>query len=308
LLLANLFSFSIEKFLADEAALMTRHEVRRVTWADDPYPSLLREIPDAPVAFYVAGELPLAGEDAIAIVGSRTPSLYGVETAGKLAMDLAEKGITVVSGLARGIDTAAHQGALRAKGRTVAVLGCGIDVVYPAENKDLYAAVRRSGCIISEFPFGTVPDRFNFPRRNRIVSGLSRGVVVVEANVRSGALITARLAGEQGRDVFAVPGRVDNKMSAGPHALLKQGAKVVMSVEDILEELNGESSAVSKDEPLTEEETRLLALIRESDSTLAMLEENTGIEGYVLMGPLLSLEIKGLIRERPGKVFEMAAG
>ena len=211
--------------------------VRVVCRDDAEYPKNLREIYDPPLVLYVKGKLTERDALAIAVVGSRRTTLYGQDMARKLAFQLARVGVTVVSGLARGIDTAAHNGALQAKGRTVAVIGCGIDIVYPTENKKLAdEIVEKGGAVVTEFPFGVQPDRQNFPMRNRIISGWSLGVVVVEANLKSGALITANQAGEQGRQVFAVPGRADSILSKGANKLIKDGAKLTEDVEDILSE------------------------------------------------------------------------
>jgi DNA processing protein len=287
-----------------------------VTFLDADYPQTLRSIPDAPIVLYVCGAFPAEDDVVIAIVGARGATLYGLETAERLSRELTEMGVVIVSGLARGIDAAAHRGCLKASGRTVGVLGCGLDVVYPRENQDLFRLMMDKGCVISEFPLGTQPHPYNFPRRNRIVSGLSSGVVVVEAGQKSGALITAEFALEQGKDVFAVPGRVDNRMSEGPHALIRQGAKLVLSVEDILEEFpirrqKEESASApdgisedSRDNALGFEEKRLLAFIAQSPRTLEELTTLTGLSTVSLMGPLLSLQLSRRITERPGKIYQ----
>jgi DNA processing protein len=209
-----------------------------VTQADATYPPALREIYDPPLCLYIKGTIPEKWPRGIGLVGSRETSHYGLETAKKLGYQLAYAGVPVMSGLARGIDTAAHLGALAAKGTTWAVLGCGLDKMYPPENEALAAKIVESGgCLISELPLGTPPDKTTFPMRNRIVSGLSFGVLVVEAGKQSGALITARQALDQGRQVFAVPGRIDNPLAQGCHRLIKEGAKLVENVEDVLGEL-----------------------------------------------------------------------
>ena len=209
-----------------------------VTFTSADYPKSLFEIPDPPPFLYVQGAL-RCHETAIAIVGSRRATAYGLQTTARLAEALAGQGITVISGMARGVDTAAHKGAIAAGGRTVGVLGCGIDRIYPPENRRLFQEMSEKGALISEFPLGTLPLAENFPRRNRIISGLSRGVLVVEAAENSGSLITAQYALEHGRDVFAVPGNISFATSRGSNRLIKQGAKLVDCVEDILEELPG---------------------------------------------------------------------
>ena len=200
------------------------------------YPPLLREISAPPTVLHVLGDLRLTSA-ALAIVGSRSPTPYGLKVAWQLARALAARGFGVVSGLARGVDTAAHQGALEAGGRTLAVLGCGADVVYPSENAALHARIRGQGAVLSEFPMGSRPQKGWFPRRNRLISGLSLGVILVEASVRSGALITARYAREQNREVFAVPGDIRTCKSAGCHQLIRDGARLVEKVEDVVDEL-----------------------------------------------------------------------
>ena len=221
-----------------------------VTQEDDAYPELLRQIYDPPVVLYVKGELLPKDKNSVALVGSRMTTHYGTEAARRMAYQLAYVGVTVVSGGARGIDSAAHQGALSAKGRTVAVLGTGINLVYPAENAQLYDRIAENGAIVTQFPFNRPGDRQSFPVRNRIVAGMTLGTVVVEANLTSGALITANFANEYGRQVFAVPGRIDSPRSKGCHDLIKKGAKLCESAEDILSEFevlvsDNEPSAIS---------------------------------------------------------------
>ena len=205
---------------------------------DDEYPKLLKNIYDPPPVLYVKGEGFSPDAKTLAIVGTRKASHYGKEIAKKLAFELASLGITVVSGMALGIDTAAHAGALAANGKTIAVFGCGVDVIYPFSNRELARKIESSGAVVSEFPMGTGVDKGHFPRRNRVIAGLSLGVIVVEGHYDSGAMITAKYALDEGREVFAVPGNVELDQSKGPHWLIKQGAKLVESVDDVLEELN----------------------------------------------------------------------
>lgn len=201
------------------------------------YPAALRSLFDPPLVVYVMGQLLPEDAVSVAVVGTRRPSLYGETAAQRFASQLAERGFTIVSGLARGIDAAAHRGALDAGGRTIGVMGSGLDVPYPLENKELMAQITRSGALVSELPLGSPPNRETFPRRNRLISGLSLGTIIVEGQENSGAMITARMALEQGREVFAVPGRIDDPRSRGPHLLIKQGAKLVAKLEDVLAEL-----------------------------------------------------------------------
>lgn len=220
--------------LSRELQLMERSGVRYVIRGESGYPRSLSLLGDAPPGLYVKGEVPPVLS--VAIIGTRRPSIYGRGIARKFAAELARAGACVISGLARGIDTEAHEGALEG-GKTIAVLGCGIDYVYPPENRQLYERIANSGALISEFPFGRKPDAQTFPQRNRLVSGISDGVLVVESDTRGGSMITARFAAEQGRTVFAVPGRIDQASSRGCHALIRDGASLVTSVDDILHEL-----------------------------------------------------------------------
>jgi len=301
-----------ERLLAKELALAQRHHVTVVTLEDADYPKLLREIADPPLALYIKGSLP-AEEIAIAVVGSRHASLYGMQTAERLGYDLALRGVTVVSGLARGIDGASHRGALKAGGRTVAVLGSGLTHLYPPEHEELSAQIVEQGAVISEYPMETLPEPYNFPRRNRLISGLSLGVVVVEAAARSGALITANCALEQGREVFAVPGPITTPTSQGTHHLLKEGAKLVTSVEDILEELRVTPQPVrpaaaraSAHEPadLVPEEQRVFAcLSRDEPCYIDTIAEDSGMDAAEVSSALLHLELRHLVWQLPGKRF-----
>jgi DNA processing protein len=292
--------------------------VRIVCRDDAEYPKNLREIYDPPLVLYVKGALTERDALAIAVVGSRRTTLYGQDMARKLAFQLARVGVTVVSGLARGIDTAAHNGALQAKGRTVAVIGCGIDIVYPTENKKLAdEIVEKGGAVVTEFPFGVQPDRQNFPMRNRIISGWSLGVVVVEANLKSGALITANQAGEQGRQVFAVPGRADSILSKGANKLIKDGAKLTEDVEDILSEFEyllpkmaGESVEAGREgggtKPalqLSETEERVMAQVGNEEVAIDEIIRASGLTTACVSATLLALEMKRLVRQLPGKQY-----
>jgi DNA processing protein len=310
----NLLHFPADEFIKKEEELFRLHDVQVLTYLDKEYPGSLRHIVDAPIVLYFTGAFPENLECSLAIVGSRNASLYGLETAERFARDLAELGVPIISGLARGIDAAAHRGCLKAGGKTVAVLGCGMDVIYPQENRKLFEEIREKGAIVSEFPFGTEPFPYNFPRRNRIVSGLAAGVIVVEANIKSGALITAEFAVEQGKEVFAVPGRIDSPQSGGPHNLIRQGAKLVLSVGDVLEELSFQpvpvagQAATKRSEPLLElgvQEARLIEILREGERSLDELEMSTGLSISMLLPTLLSLQIRRMVREKPGKVYEV---
>jgi DNA processing protein len=255
---------------------------------------------------------------ALAVVGTRKPSNYGQVMAQRLSTEIVQHGFTIVSGLARGIDSIAHQGALQAGGRTLAILGSGINVIYPPENRRLFESISDYGAVLSEFPLDTKPDRWNFPRRNRIISGLSLGTLVIEAAVSSGALLTARHALEQGREVFAVPGRVDVPSSQGTNKLIKNGAKLVESIDDILEEfpdimqgplvshppsvaLAPNGAPASAD--LSADETRILALLQSEETHIEALIQDSQLPAHVVASILVTLELRGLIRQFPGKFF-----
>ncbi len=216
---------------------MEEHEIMVISIEDKSYPAALKEIYDAPITLYAKGDISLLGKKSIAMVGCRKASSYGLKIAKDLAYQLAEKHIVIVSGLAKGIDAASHTGALTANGETVAVLGCGIDICYPQENISIYKDIMKNGLLLSEYIVGTSPDARNFPARNRIISGLSNGVLVIEAEKKSGSLITADFALEQGREVYAIPGNISSLQSEGTNELIKQGAKVVTNIQDVLEDL-----------------------------------------------------------------------
>ncbi|MBU0485729.1 MAG: DNA-processing protein DprA [Proteobacteria bacterium] len=283
-----------------------------LTIDDQNYPDLLRNIHDPPVLLYVKGDLNNLSRPCLGIVGSRAASTYGLEVAEKLAGQLAQRGLTIVSGLALGIDGAAHRGALKAKGHTMAVLGCGLDVVYPIQHRQLYSDIPQAGALISEYPLGTKPEGFRFPARNRIISGLSLGVLIVEAAKRSGSLITAHLALDQGREVFAIPGRVDSQKSEGTHRLLQEGAKLVQSVDDILEELNikcevqfhNSISTLTNPESLNQAEKKILTLLDVYPKSIDEIIQETGLTVQKVNESLLLLELKGCIEVLPGKQYK----
>lgn len=290
-----------------ECAAVEQGGVRVVTFLAADYPKVLLEIPDPPPYLYVRGELRDL-EPAIAMVGSRRASTYGLLTTGRLAAALAGHGVTVVSGMARGVDTAAHRGALSVGGRSIGVLGCGIDVVYPPENRRLFAEMAEQGALISEFPMGTTPLAENFPRRNRIISGISRGVLVVEAAENSGSLITAQYALEQGREVFAIPGNINYSTSRGGNRLIKQGAKLVECVEDILEELpplrgRGDTGVAPPEFSLSPKEAAIYTLLAESPLHIDEIITKSALTVGDVSAILLRLELKGAVTQLPGKHF-----
>jgi len=288
--------------------------IKIITMADASYPPLLHHIPDPPPVLYISGTLEPA-TDNIAVVGSRNATRYGITMAKQLCSDLAHRDLNVVSGMAKGIDTAAHLGALAGDGKTFAILGTGIDVIYPSENKKLFHEISEKGAVISEFPFGTGPEPYNFPLRNRIISGMSLGTVIVEAGMKSGSLITARLAAEQGREVFAVPGSVRSFKSTGTHSLLKQGAKLVEHANDIIEEIlpllrsrlseKTENQAPQKknNPALDSDETIVFKALEPYPVHIDDIIRSTGFNPGRLAGILLKLELEGVVNQSPGKFF-----
>ncbi len=302
--------------------LMVKNDIKMVNIFDSKYPDQLKQIYDPPIALYYKGELRFT-EFSIAVVGSRRTTHYGSLTARKLAYDLALRGVQIISGLARGIDSIAHEGCLDAGGRTIAVLGCGPDYIYPPENGELYEGILKSGgLILSEYAPGTPPLQHNFPARNRIISGMASGVLVVEAAKRSGSLITAGFALEQGREVFAVPGNIDCAYSRGTNQLIHDGAKMVLSVEDILEEFDYRETKVDVTEQkdgkrddifsdqrvyrgLSTEEIRIVKIIQRGIYQIDEITEKSNIPVRDINNILFMLEMKGVIHQLPGKQYEM---
>ena len=300
----------------DEIEKAKNSNVRIITLFDKEYPESLRHIDNAPSILYLKGNIIEEDCFAVAIVGSRLMSDYGRKIAADLASDLASSGLTIVSGMARGVDTVSHRGALRAGGRSIAVLGCGLDICYPSENKELMNSLSASGCVMSEFPLGTPPVRENFPRRNRIISGLSLGVLVVEAASRSGSLITARFALEQGKEIFAIPGNITSSKSEGTNNLIKNGAKPVHSAEDIIEELSPQIKGLLR--PLTasvigrgqsggleinSEEKAICNILGSGSKHIDHISRELRISPARLSGVLLGLEMKGIIGQTEGNNF-----
>ena len=291
---------------------------RLINWTEPEYPQSLLQIYDPPVMLYLRGDPQILNLPSLGIVGTRKPTLYGSQMAERLGRDLAARGVVIVSGMARGIDAIGHQGAMAVNGRAIGILGTGIDVCYPKENKKLYEKVLERGAILSEFPLGTYPAPENFPMRNRIVAGMPLGIVVVEGAQYSGSLITARLAMEFGREVFGVPGNVTQPVSFAPNQLIKQGAKLVTNAEDVIEELPTPVRAmlVQAEQPEAEQRNLVLAAsLNEAEKKLyEMLSadepkhidgivERSGLNSSVVLATLFDLEMKGIIRQLPGKQF-----
>ena len=309
--------YRIPDRLKREADQVGQKKYRIVTFNDPDYPNLLRQIPDPPPYLYVYGKL-VPHDHSLAVVGSRHATTYGLDTTRRLCQDLAKLGLAIVSGMARGIDTAAHQGALQGNGTTVAVLGSGLERIYPAENRKLYHRIAENGAVISEFSLHAEPDPHHFPQRNRIISGMSLGTVVVEASLKSGSLITARLAAEQNREVFAVPGSIRSFKSTGTHTLIKQGAKLIEHAQDILEELHPglvrslavnraqDSDPQGEQTKLSTDELKIITALEPYPVHIDHLVRRIAMSAGKLSGLLLQLELKGLINQSPGKFFTLA--
>ena len=306
----NIKTFKDDGFAAQQLSLMNKCEAKIITFWDSAYPARLKNIADPPAFIFMRGDILKSDEDAIAVVGMRQPSEYGKITAEKLCSDLAHEKITVVSGLARGIDTHGHTAALNAGGRTLAVLGSGVDVIYPFENKSLAQRIISRGALISEFPMGTGPDAPNFPRRNRIISGLSAGTVVIEAGERSGALITASVALEQNREVFAVPGSVHSPKSKGTNRLIQEGAKLVTCVQDVVDEVRPQLTHIMQKariqrplETLTDLERKMFESLSHEPQHIDAIAQTHGIPTSQALTLLLSLELKYMAKQIAGKMF-----
>jgi DNA processing protein len=304
-------SFPWQEHAEREIGKAAEANVRIIT-ADSPeYPEILRTMPDAPLYLYVKGTLKTEDRNAIAIIGTRRPTHYGMTVTRRVASQLASSGYTIVSGMARGIDSEAHRGALAAQGRTIAVLGCGIDVIYPPENKGLMEAISHAGrgAVVTENPFGTQPESGYFPSRNRIISGLSRGTLIIEAAEDSGSLITAKYTLEQGRKLYAVPGNIGSLTSKGTNALIKQGAVLVESADDVLRDLGTRTQDIGQAVPdlplpaLTQEEDTVFRCLTQEPKHIDSIMTESRAHAGKLSAILINLELKGLAKQLPGKHF-----
>lgn len=291
-----------------------KNNAKLITINDKSYPAGLRHLHDAPLILYIKGEIKDNDKYAIAIVGSRTPTNYGLQITERMSRKIATYGLTVVSGMARGIDAASHWGALKASSRTIAVLGSGIDVPYPPENRRLMSTIASSGAVISEFPLGTQPNRENFPKRNRIISALSFGVVVIEATVDSGSLITVGYALEQGKEIFAVPGNITSRTSKGTNDLIKKGAKLVESAEEVIDELRPQIKGILREDKLfsekplpamTDEEKTLYSCLGNEPKHIDTIVRETNMSTNKVLSILLNLELKEVVRQTDGKKFSI---
>lgn len=301
-----------------EEARASRQQIRLITFIDNEYPAMLKEIHDPPLVLYMKGGLVKSDHHSLAVVGTRHATHYGTSVADRLAYGLSKAGFTVVSGLARGIDTVAHSAALKAGGRTIAVIGSAIDKLYPPENAELAEKIAGQGALISEYPLGRPPDRQTFPYRNRIVAGMSMGIVVVEAGEKSGAVITANTALEQGRHVYAVPGRIDTATARGCHALIKQGAKLIETIDDIVDDLqllipkNIDRQAAELKRPpdvmLNEDEQAAVKALGRGGLHVDALARECGLNAARLNSLMLGLEMKRVVRILPGRFVELREG
>jgi DNA processing protein len=295
----------------DELMAVEKSGIRLITMADSSYPEDLREIHDPPPLLYLRGHDIPSDRTMVAVVGSRNPSHYGLKVTEEICQALAQRNIGVVSGMAKGIDSAAHRGCLRGRGFTIAVLGSGMDIIYPESNTNLFNHIAEKGSVLTEFPLGTPPEAWNFPTRNRVISGLSKGVVVVEASKRSGSLITASLALEQGREVLAVPGSIESFKSTGTHLLIKQGAKLVENADDIAQELglndhSPERAGIDTKRALPfmeEDEKRIYNLLSDYPLHIDHITQRSEMDSAKVAGLLTRLELKGIIMQLPGKMF-----
>ncbi len=293
-----------------EAEALEKAEARIITYRDDDYPANLRQIYDPPVVLFVRGQLLETDRFAVGVVGTRRPTEYGRSMAFKIGRDLAQRGLAVISGGARGVDTAVHTGALQS-GRTIAVLGCGIDVSYPYENRGLFGKIAETGAIVSEFVPGTKPDMWRFPVRNRLISGLSLGILVVESGITGGAMITATLAGEQGRDVWALPGMTDSDVSRGPHSLIKDGAKLIESADDILKDLGVQSEAEAQERPalpdnLSPDQKAIIGMLTLHPKHVDEIIAECKLTPAAASSALTLLEMLALVRRVPGNSYVRA--
>lgn len=308
--LENMLATRARVDLDDEVQRIAAAGVRVLTWESPDYPQLLHEIPAPPPVLYVRGRIESEDAWAVAVVGTRRASAYGKEVTRRLVRELVHSGITIVSGLARGIDGTAHHTALDAGGRTLAVLGCGVDHIYPPEHRELARRIVKNGALISEYPMGTAPEARNFPPRNRIISGLSMGVLITEAGRRSGALITASYAAEQGRDVFAVPGSILAAGFAGTNRLIQDGACMVLETEDLLRELNltmvTEQSQAREILPATETEAALLTYLEKEPVHVDDLGRAVGLPIAKVTSTLALMELKGMVRQVGGMKYVVA--
>lgn len=307
----NIVNENHPTFADRQLQICKKKNLQIVTFYDKNYPANLKEIPDPPILFFLQGTLKTEDVLSLGVVGTRNPSDYGKRVTEVLTKELAQRGFTIVSGLARGIDTIAHQSSVKFGARTIAILGSGLDIIYPVENKKLANSIVNNGALISEMPCGSKPDAVNFPKRNRIISGLSLGVLVVEAGEKSGALITATNALNQNREIFAVPGSLFSSKSVGANRLIKEGAKLVQNIDDILDELDSRIRAFTLEKSnfktlpidLSEKEKRIIELLQEEPVHIDLIAQQSGFSTSEALSILLSLELKDVVKQLSGKMF-----
>jgi len=296
-----------ESTISQHFKYLKKHHINVIPVWDPGYPEILKKIYDPPSVLFIAGTINKQDDQSLAVVGTRDPSVYGRNVTEMITKELIRNGFTIISGLARGVDTMAHQTAIKNGGRTIAVLGSGMDILYPPENKRLANQISKAGAVISEYPLGTIPDPGNFPRRNRIVSGLSLGVLVTEAGQKSGALLTAYEALEQNREVFAIPGQITSQNSLGTNRLIKEGAKLVQNADDILHELDSKIKVKKKDmEPppdLNEKEKEIYGFLSTDPLHIDQLAIECNRSTSEVLAVLLTLELMGVVRQMSGKMF-----
>lgn len=303
-----------EKFVYNQLKYLEKSDINVLTYWDHDYPARLKKIYDAPILLFFKGDISVLKTNAIGVVGTRHPSSYGMMITDKFCRELTAYNLTIVSGLARGVDTIAHRTVLKNEGKTIAVLGSGLDQIYPPENKNIAHQITENGAVISEFLFGTIPDPGNFPRRNRIISGLSLGVLVCEAGVKSGALITAYQALDQNREVFAVPGPINSRKSAGANLLIKQGAMLVQNTTEILQELESQLGDVDEsmgDSPMPELkgfENKVYHMLSEEPLHIDYLAQHSQRTIPQVLSALLTLELMGIVKQLSGKMFVRIPG
>lgn len=296
-------------FVKEQIQQLEKHQAQILTFWDDAYPERLKRIFDPPAFLFVKGDVDLLNSNSFAIVGTRVPSSYGKAVTDQFARELVSQyNFTIISGFARGVDTVAHSAAFKSNGKSIAVLGNGLDIIYPAENKKILDSFTQNGLFVTEYPFGTKPDAGNFPKRNRIISGLSSGVLITEAGMQSGALLTAMYALDQNREIFAVPGPITSGKSGGSNNLLKQGAKLVQSIDDIISELSGQLNLPGKSEPKKEpslkgNEKIVYDLLDGEALHIDQLAIKSGKSTSEILTTLLTLELKGIVRQMAGKMF-----
>ncbi len=302
-----------ENFAEELLEKLNKENVKIITLFDDEYPIKLRNIIDMPHILYYKGNINACNNLSIAVVGSRKATSYGKWAAEKFTKELSEMNVTIISGLAAGIDSIAHKTAIKYNSPTIGVIGCGIDIVYPKQNEQLYKEViENNGAVITEFPFKTKPMPMNFPIRNRIISGLSDGILVIEAQEKSGTLITASHAGEQGKDIFAVPGNINSLYSKGTNALIKDGAKLVSSIDDIVEEINELKNFIHKNrkienyDKLSDDELKLINVLKLGEKNILEILEEVQMDVGEILSILTMLEMKGVVKQYPGKIFYLA--